>query len=142
MPIKYHTVGLTSGRCLSSQELSEIGTPCHLTKPARTHKPHRLLLSFNLFLSYSDARLPLMHSTYLNHCMIFDTTKEAVNRQKQKCGTKYIILDKIVYIVYRMHQIDYISQVSIVAHGLLFPNFTNISSLSMGPMSTSLQLFT
>jgi hypothetical protein len=25
-----------------------------------------------------------MHSTYLNHCMIFDTTKEAVNRQKQK----------------------------------------------------------
>jgi hypothetical protein len=38
-----------------------------------------------------------------------------------------------------MHQIDYISQVSIVAHGLLFPNFTNISSLSMGPMSTSLR---
>jgi hypothetical protein len=27
-----------------------------------------------------------MHSTYLNHCMIFDTTKEAVNRQKQKKG--------------------------------------------------------
>jgi hypothetical protein len=37
MPIKYHTVGLTSGRCRSSQELSEIGTPCHLTKPAWTH---------------------------------------------------------------------------------------------------------
>jgi hypothetical protein len=95
MPIKYHTVGLTSGRCRSSQELSEIGTPCHLTKPAWTHlkllklqsvsnKPPRLLLSFNLFLTYPDARLPLMHSTYLNHCMIFDTTKEAVNRQKQK----------------------------------------------------------
>ena len=95
MPIKYHTVGLTSGRCRSSQELSEIGTPCHLTKPAWTHlkllklqsvsnKPPRLLLSFNLFLTYPDARLPLMHSTYLNHCMIFDTTKEAVNRQEQK----------------------------------------------------------
>jgi hypothetical protein len=95
MPIKYHTVGLTSGRCRSSQELSEIGTPCHLTKPAWTHlkllklqsvsnKPPRLLLSFNLFLTYPDARLPLMHSTYLNHCMIFDTTKGAVNRQKQK----------------------------------------------------------
>ena len=92
MPIKYHTVGLTSGRCRSSQELSEIGTPCHLTKPAWTHlklqsvsnKPPRLLLSFNLFLTYPDARLPLMHSTYLNHCMIFDTTKEADNRQKQK----------------------------------------------------------
>ena len=75
MPIKYHTVGLTSGRCCSSQELSEIGTPCHLTKPAWTHlkllklqsvsnKPPRLLLSFNLFLTYPDARLPLMHSTY------------------------------------------------------------------------------
>ena len=37
MPIKYHTVGLTSGRCCSSQELSEIGTPCHLTKPTWTH---------------------------------------------------------------------------------------------------------
>ena len=60
MPIKYHTVGLTSGRCRSSQELSEIGTPCHLTKPAWTHlkllklqsvsnKLPRLLLSFNLF---------------------------------------------------------------------------------------------
>jgi hypothetical protein len=95
MPIKYHTVGLTSGRCRSSQELSEIGTPCHLTKPAWTHlkllklqsvsnKPPRLLLSFNLFLTYPDARLPLMHSTNLNHCMIFDTTKEAVNQQKQK----------------------------------------------------------
>ena len=95
MPIKYHTVGLTSGRCCSSQELSEIGTPCHLTKPTWTHlkllklqsvsnKPPRLLLSFNLFLTYPDARLPLMHSTYLNHCMILDTTKEAVNRQKQK----------------------------------------------------------
>jgi hypothetical protein len=93
MPIKYHTVGLTSGRCRSSQELSEIGTPCHLTKPAWTHlkllklqsvsnKPPRLLLSFNLFLTYPDVRLPLMHSTYLNHCVIFDTTKEAVNRQK------------------------------------------------------------
>jgi hypothetical protein len=34
IPIKYHTVGLTSGSCRSSQELSEIGTPCHLTKPA------------------------------------------------------------------------------------------------------------
>ena len=79
----------------SSQELSEIGTLCHLTKPAWTHlkllklqsvsnKPPRLLLSFNLFLTYPDARLPLMHSTYLNHCMIFDTTKEAVNRQKHK----------------------------------------------------------
>ena len=95
MPIKYHTVGLTSGRCRSSQELSEIGTPCHLTKPAWTHlkllklqsvsnKRPRLLLSFKLFLTYPDARLPLMHSTYLNHCMIFDMTKEAVNRQKQK----------------------------------------------------------
>ena len=95
MLIKYHTVGLTSGRCRSSQELSEIGTPCHLTMPAWTHlkllklqyvsnKLPRLLLSFNLFLTYPDARLPLMHSTYLNHCMIFDTTKEAVNRQKQK----------------------------------------------------------
>ena len=79
----------------SSQELSEIGTLCHLTKPAWTHlkllklqsvsnKPPRLLLSFNLFLTYPDARLPLMHSTYLNHCMIFETTKEAVNWQKQK----------------------------------------------------------
>jgi hypothetical protein len=45
---------------------------------------NRLLLSFNLFLTYPDARLPLMHGTYLNHCMIFDTTKEAVNRQKQQ----------------------------------------------------------
>jgi hypothetical protein len=49
-----------------------------------SNKPPRLLLSFNLFLTYPDVRLPLMHSTYLNHCMIFDTTKEAVNRQKQK----------------------------------------------------------
>jgi hypothetical protein len=51
------------------------------TNPAWTHlkllklqsvsnKPPRLLLSFNLFLTYPDARLPLMHSTYLNHCMI------------------------------------------------------------------------
>jgi hypothetical protein len=95
MPIKYHTVGFTSGRCRSYQELSEIGTPCHLTKPTWTHlkllklqsvsnKPPRLLLSFSLFLTYPDARLPLMHSTYLNHCMIFEATKEAVNRQKQK----------------------------------------------------------
>jgi hypothetical protein len=49
--------------------------PCHLTKPAWTHlkllklqsvsnKPPRLLLSFNLFLSYPDARLPLMHNAY------------------------------------------------------------------------------
>jgi hypothetical protein len=70
------------------QELSKIGTPCHLTKPAWTHlkllklqsvsnKPPRLLLSFSLFLTYPDARLPLMHSTYLNHCMIFDTTRVA-----------------------------------------------------------------
>jgi hypothetical protein len=92
--LKYHTVGLTSGRCRSSQELSETGTPCRLTKPAWTHlmllklqfvsnKPPWLLLSFNLFLTYPDARLPLMHSTYLSHCMIFDTTMEAVNRQKQ-----------------------------------------------------------
>jgi hypothetical protein len=28
------------------------------------NKPPRLLLSFNLFLTYPDARLPLMHSTY------------------------------------------------------------------------------
>ena len=49
-----------------------------------SNKPPRLLLSFNLFLTYPDVRLPSMHSTYLNHCMIFDTTKEAVNRQKQK----------------------------------------------------------
>ena len=95
MPIKYHTVGLTSGRCRPSQELSEIGTPCHLTKSAWTHlkllklqyvsnKPPRLLLSFNLFLTYPDARLPLMHSTYLNHCMIFVTTKEAVIWQKKQ----------------------------------------------------------
>ena len=92
---EFQSVGLTSERCRSSQELSEIGTPCHLTKPAWTHlkllklqsvsnKPPRLLLFFNLFLTYPDARLPLMHSTYLNQCMIFDTTKEAVNRQKQK----------------------------------------------------------
>jgi hypothetical protein len=36
-----------------------------------SNKPPRLLLSFNLFLTYPEARLPLMHSTYLNHCMIF-----------------------------------------------------------------------
>jgi hypothetical protein len=65
------------------QELSEIGTPWHLAKLAWTHlkllklksvanKPPRLPLSFNLFLTYPNARLPLMHSTYLNHCMIFD----------------------------------------------------------------------
>ena len=55
------------------------------SQPGHTYnKPPHLLLSFNLFLTYPDARLPLMHSTHLNHRMIFDTTKKAVNRQKQK----------------------------------------------------------
>jgi hypothetical protein len=79
-----------------------------------SNKPPRLLLSFNLFLTYPDARLPLMHSTYLNHCMIFDTTKEAVNRQKteDRCTSKE--MKKIVEVKNKHGNVDE------------FPDFANL----------------